>query len=90
MKKTLLATSLLTLAFLTGCGPNIVKTSVYQDALLNNKDLKDCTAHYVGDGWDSITVIRCPLSTTTTVESDGKNTKTNIVIDGVTYEPKQN
>ena len=79
MKKTLLATSLLTLAFLTGCGPNIVKTSVYQDALLNNKDLKDCTAHYVGDGWDSITV-----------ESDGKNTKTNIVIDGVTYEPKQN
>jgi len=90
MKKTLLATSLLTLAFLTGCDQNTVKTSSYQDALLNNKDLKDCTAHYVADGWSSITVVRCPLSTTTTIESDGKNTKTNIVIDGVTYEPKQN
>ena len=46
MKKTLVTVSLLTLAFLTGCGQNTVKTSSYQDAF--------------------------------------------IVIDGVTYEPKQN
>lgn len=90
MKKTLVTVSLLTLAFLTGCGQNTVKTSSYQDALLNNKDLKDCKANYVGNGWTSITVVRCPLSTTTTSYTEGKQTKTNIVIDGVTYEPKQN
>ena len=84
-KKILL---LLVLAFaITGCKKTVIPSN-YQDALQANSALKDCTAHYVGDGWSSITVVRCPLSTTTTSYTEGKHTETNIVIDGVTYEAK--
>lgn len=88
LKNKNLLVCLLLLTSLTGCEKS-VKTSNYQDALLQHPDFKDCKANYVGDGWTSITIVRCPLSTTTVTKKENKTTKTTVVIDGVMYESKE-
>jgi hypothetical protein len=53
-------------------------------------ELKDCKFFYVtnSDG-HRITVVRCPMSVTTTVAPQGKSRQTTVVIDGVEYVQKQ-
>jgi outer membrane PBP1 activator LpoA protein len=52
------------------------------------KELADCRVFYVQnrDG-NSMTVVRCPNSATTTEVRSGKSTQTTVTIDGVEYAP---
>lgn len=60
------------------------RESTFQPYLTGS--LKDCTATEVSDGsGNSIDVIRCPASTTTTYEKIGKTTQTTVV-----FEPANN
>lgn len=67
------------------------KESTYQPYLTGV--LKDCTATKVSNGsGNSINVIRCPASTTTTQETSGKSTQTTAVFEPATNDvpmPKQ-
>lgn len=52
-------------------------------------ELKDCRFFYItNDKGESLTVVRCPISVTTTAYRQGKSTRTSVVIDGAEYEPK--
>lgn len=57
-------------------------------------ELKDCKVFYISrefGNWDkgpvSLTVVRCPLSATTTSYYSNKVTVSNVVIDGQVYTP---
>lgn len=60
-------------------------------------ELKDCKAFFLsrsandasvnGPGASELTVLRCPMSTTTTTYKSGKTTRTVVVIDGQEYAP---
>lgn len=83
MKKFLLLSLLL---FLVSCSKETHEiTENYQ---LEN-ELKDCTIHYLqAKQYASLTVVRCPNSSTTTKYSCGKNcARTNVVLDGYTADP---
>lgn len=64
---------------IVGCSSNISQSDYYRDKL--PPELSDCKVYTN----DSITIVRCPNSTTTTKVS--KNT--TIVIDGMEYIPKK-
>lgn len=76
---------ILIVALLAACSPSAQVKSypVLPEALL------DCTFYRLTDGeGGSITVARCPNSSTTVRQSDKAGT-TTVVIDGVTYEPRK-
>ena len=50
-------------------------------------ELKDCKFYRVSNGEISMRVVRCPNSTTSTTYTSGKTTRTDVVIDGMTYRP---
>lgn len=86
--------SIFSFAFmLTACHQSPTTISDYQSSLETDPIFKDCIAKKVRDVTEgssilnqSITVVRCPNSTTTTHYRHDKNpSKTNIVIDGNTY-----
>jgi hypothetical protein len=53
-------------------------------------ELKDCKFFRLrNEIGDVIVVARCPNSTTSTTYPAGKTQRTAVVIDGVTYEPKE-
>lgn len=66
---------------LVGCSPG------YESMTLPvlPDELKDCKFYYVTDGSVRMRVVRCPLSVTSTTYTSGKTTRTDVVIDGVTY-----
>ena len=69
---------------LTGCKPSaeVKNYSVLPD------ELKDCKFFRLMDeNGSTITVARCPNSTTTVRQSDKANT-TSVIIDGKEYSPK--
>ena len=69
---------------LAGCSPNYNSLSM---PVLPD-ELKDCKFYIVTDGIRELRVVRCPNSTTsTTYNSSGKTSRTDVVIDGVTYRP---
>jgi len=74
-----------TVALLTGCEPS-AKVRTYP---VLPDELKDCKFFYLngGDGVGSITVGRCPNSTTT-VQMNNKARTTTVVIDGKEYVTK--
>jgi len=77
---------------LVGCdNPQEVKQDRYSIALENSKGLEDCKDFRLNHngGVGSITVIRCPNSSTTTEYLVVKHTETTVVIDGVEYVKKQ-
>lgn len=88
LKNKKLLVSLLLLVSLTGCEKTL-STSSYQDTLKNHPDFKDCIAGKLEGGYSTVTVIRCPNSSTSSTFKSGKVTHTSIVIDGVTYERKE-
>lgn len=69
---------------LAGCSPSIEVAEYPMPT-----ELADCTQHRLSDGFNKIIVVRCPNSTTSTTHRVGKTSRTNIVIDGVEYVPKQ-
>lgn len=68
---------------LAGCSPNYNSLSM---PVLPD-ELKDCKFYIVTDGIRELRVVRCPNSTTSTTYSSGKTSRTDVVIDGVTYRP---
>ena len=92
MKKLLVISISIFTLLLVGCdNPREVKKDRYSIALENSKGLEDCKDFRLNhnDGTGSITVIRCPNSSTTTEYLEGKYTETTVVIDGVEYVKKQ-
>ena len=82
MKQLILVFGLL--MALTGCGPS-AETREYP---ILPDALKDCKFFRLTDGnGSSITVARCPNSTTTTRQSDKAGT-TSVIIDGKEYIAK--
>ena len=72
------------LVALTGCSP---EARVKNYPVLPD-ELKDCKFFRLTDGdGGSITVARCPNSTTTVRQSDKPGT-TSVIIDGKEYSPK--
>lgn len=52
------------------------------------KELADCRVFYLQNSkGNSLSVVRCPHSTTTTKERSGKSDRTVVTIDGVEYAP---
>lgn len=94
MNLKILITVIIT-GLLLGCAQtDSTTTSYYQNSLKDDPLFKDCIAKdvpYVINHirLDSITVVRCPNSITTTKETSGKDKQTTIVIDGITYERKE-
>jgi hypothetical protein len=85
--KTLIPIVITTL--LLGCSQPHTEFSSYQNSLESDPMFKDCIAKKVSNSYNSIVVIRCPVSTTTTYYKVGKNpSQTSVVIDGITYEAK--
>ena len=68
---------------LVGCSPSYEAMSM---PVLPD-ELKDCKFYYVSNGDRGMRVVRCPNSTTSTTYTSGKTTRTDVVIDGVTYRP---
>ena len=83
MKRSVLLLSLLALS---ACTPN------YESIDNNLKfpdELKDCKAFRLDtSNGNSIVVVRCPNSTTSSTYSAGKSTNTSVVIDGKEYKEK--
>lgn len=74
---------------LLGCEKR-VENSNYTDVLQLNDELKDCKAYFLQSGVGGhMTVIRCPNSSVSTSEQQGKITTRAIVIDGKEYELKE-
>lgn len=72
---------------LIGCTPET--TDITGNFVLPN-ELSDCKIFYMRPSdVGSITVARCPNSTTSTTYSSGKTTHTTIVVDGVEYIKKE-
>lgn len=66
---------------LAGCNPNYQPLSM---PVLPD-ELKDCKFYWITNGDITMRVVRCPNSTTSTTYTSGKTTKTDVIIDGVTY-----
>ena len=82
MKHLILVFGILALA---GCGPS----AETRDFPILPDALKDCKFFRLSDGGGStITVARCPNSTTTTRQSDKAGT-TSVIIDGKEYIRKE-
>jgi hypothetical protein len=76
MKKFIILTSLL---FITACNDGYSTA----DFPVLPPELQDCSFYYLNNKKGStITVVRCPNSTTTTTYKAGKSTKTTVVIAG--------
>ena len=60
-----------------GCQPS-VETAKYPLPA----ELQDCKLFKLSDGLNSITVVRCPNSTTSTNYREGKSDRTSVVVDG--------
>lgn len=75
--------ALMCLVLLVSCS----ETREYTQRMNMPAELSDCRMYDVAshDGNISITVMRCPNSTTTTQYKDGKYTEETILIDGVEY-----
>lgn len=83
MKSVLTIAIALLTATLVACEPTTRETS--QDYVLP-PELQDCKAYYLRDtNGSSLTVMRCPNSTTATQKVKGKTSIKTVVIDGVTY-----
>lgn len=70
-----------TAVVLAGCSPSYESMSM---PVLPD-ELKDCKFYLVSNGPISMRVVRCPNSATSTTYTSGKTTRTDVVIDGVTY-----
>ena len=85
-----IATTIVIASLLTACNPGYEDKTADYSVIPN--ELKDCKFYSVFDGMNSITVVRCPNSQTSTtwLQRSGKVTTshTAVVIDGVAYEPK--
>lgn len=71
---------------LSGCETS--STEVKYDSM--PPELSDCKTFYIRRGLNSITVMRCPGSTTSTTYSTGKTSNTTVTIDGITYIKESN
>jgi hypothetical protein len=89
MKKVLFAATLAMIV--TGCGDGTQQKLEASHSLANVKGLEDCVYNKVDPGghYTSITVVRCPGSTTSTTYPVGKRTETVVVIDSVEYVKKK-
>lgn len=64
-------------------------SSKYQESLDNSELFSDCIAkELVSSGGASMTIVRCPNSSTSFETPNGKTLKPTVVIDGITYERK--
>ena len=61
----------------TGCQPSVETANYPLPA-----ELQDCKLFKLSDGIHSITVVRCPNSTTSTTYREGKSDRTSVVVDG--------
>lgn len=78
---------ILTGFLLIGCTP---ETTDQSGKYILNNELADCKIFNMrSSGGITITVARCPNSTTSTTYSSGKTTHTTIVVDGVEYVKKE-
>ena len=74
------------LLLISGCEPS----ARYASFPVKPPEFKDCTfAQLIGEDGISITVARCPNSTTSVTKMEGKVKKTTIVIDGDEYIKKE-
>jgi len=60
-----------------GCQPSVTTADFPLPA-----ELQDCKLFELSDGINSITVVRCPNSTTSTTYREGKSDHTSVVVDG--------
>jgi hypothetical protein len=75
---------ILSLVLLAGCEPS-AKEKVWP---VMPAELQDCKFYRLTDSEaNSISIARCPLSTTT-VKTQAKNPVTTITVDGMEYVPK--
>lgn len=68
---------------LAGCSPSYESMSM---PVLPD-ELKDCKFYHVSNGEVRMRIVRCPNSATSTTYTSGKTTRTDVIIDGVTYRP---
>jgi hypothetical protein len=79
--------TILSILLLAGCSPS-AEEKVWP---ILPEALKDCKFYKLkDDAANTITVVRCPMSSTTTQYKNGKTTQTTVVIDGVEYAPTKN
>lgn len=75
----------LTLVLLAGCTPSAEEKTwpILPDGL------KDCKFYKLrDDSGNTITVVRCPASSTSVQYKVGKSTQTTVTVDGVEYTKK--
>lgn len=63
---------------LTGCSKETVETT---DTIILPEGLKDCKLYRVSDGFNTIKIMRCPNSSTSTKYRSGKTDRQAIVVD---------
>ena len=84
MKKVMLAVMISSVMLLSGCETETKEVSQNYDI---PEGLKDCKLYEMkGKDGGRLTIVRCPLSATTTTYSAGKSTVTNTVVE----QPEQN
>ena len=75
----------LSIILLAGCTPSAQE----QTWPILPDGLKDCKFYKLtDDSANTITVVRCPMASTTTQYKVGKSTQTTVVIDGQEYTQK--
>lgn len=78
MKKLTVAVTVVTAALLTGCDSN---TSSITHRYVLPPELSKCKIYDMSNGTNSIKVVHCPNSTTTTSYRSGKTHKNVTIID---------
>lgn len=86
MKKTFTLISVLIIAMsLSACSKETKESTANYDM---PEGLKDCKVYFMrSEGGGSITVVRCPLSSTSTTYSSGKSTATATVVEQANLPP---
>ena len=75
----------LSIILLAGCSPS-AEEKVWP---ILPDGLKDCKFYKLrDDSANTITVVRCPMASTTTQYKVGKSTQTTVVVDGKEYTQK--
>lgn len=79
MKKVMLAVMISSVMLLSGCETETKEVSQNYDI---PEGLKDCKLYEMkGKDGGRLTIVRCPLSATTTTHTSGKSTLTNTVVE---------
>lgn len=78
--------TILSIILLAGCTPS-AEQKIWP---VLPEELKDCKFYKLkDDAANTITVVRCPQSSTTVQYKVGKSTQTTVTIDGVEYVPNK-